>query len=447
MISQFCVLSPRGDTIISREYRYDMPRSTSETFFRAVKLGIDGSPAPPVFHFDGINYFHLKAGGLLFMATSRKNCPPALVLELMQRVAAVLKDYCGILNEDSLRKNFILAYELLDEMIDYGCAANTSTEGLKQYIFNEPIAAAEFKGPASRAKSIFSAPSRAAAQATNKSVVATEKDKVQRDEVFVDIVERISVTFNSNGNIQKSEIDGSIMMKSFLKQNPDIKVALNESLSIGEKEQSSYMADYSNAGAGALLDDCNFHSAVRLDDFDVDRTLSLTPPDGEFAVMNYRSTAEFKPPFKVVAQIEEVAGYMLDVLVKVRADFPAANSAANVTITLPLPKTTVKASCQLGSTVSQTAEYKESARQAVWTLKKFPGGTEHQMRCRLTLPEEWMPSIKREIGPINMSFTIPMYNLSKLQVRYLQILNRNKSYNPYRWVRYVTQSNSYVCRI
>lgn len=68
---------------------------------------------------------------------------------------------------------------------------------------------------------------------------------------------------------------GTAQMKSFLKQNPDIKVALNESLSIGEKEQSSYMADYSNAGAGALLDDCNFHSAVRLDDFDVDRTLSL----------------------------------------------------------------------------------------------------------------------------------------------------------------------------
>ena len=27
-----------------------------------------------------------------------------------------------MLTEDSLRKNFILVYELLDEMIDYGCA-------------------------------------------------------------------------------------------------------------------------------------------------------------------------------------------------------------------------------------------------------------------------------------------------------------------------------------
>ena len=40
-----------------------------------------------------------------------------------------------------------------------------------------------------------------------------------------------------------------------------------------------------------------------------------------------------------------------------------------------------------------------------------------------------------------------MYNVSNLAVRYLRIAEQGKAYNPYRWVRYVTQSNSYVCRI
>ena len=88
-----------------------------------------------------------QAAGLLFVATSRDNLPPALVLELLQRISRVIKvraalpaaaptsaaaelsraarpraqDYCGVLSEDSLRKNFILVYELLDEMVDYGC--------------------------------------------------------------------------------------------------------------------------------------------------------------------------------------------------------------------------------------------------------------------------------------------------------------------------------------
>lgn len=66
---------------------------------------------------DGVNYFHVKVVGLLFVATTRANVSPSLVLELLQRIARVTKDYLGILNEDSIRKNFVLVYELLDEVI------------------------------------------------------------------------------------------------------------------------------------------------------------------------------------------------------------------------------------------------------------------------------------------------------------------------------------------
>lgn len=34
-----------------------------------------------------------------------------------------------------------------------------------------------------------------------------------------------------------------------------------------------------------------------------------------------------------------------------------------------------------------------------------------------------------------------------MQVRYLQIAKKSKTYQPYRWVRYVTQANSYVARL
>jgi AP-4 complex subunit mu-1 len=41
--------------------------------------------------------------------------------------------------QESIRKNFILVYELLDEMMDYGYAQGTSTENLKNFVYNEPI--------------------------------------------------------------------------------------------------------------------------------------------------------------------------------------------------------------------------------------------------------------------------------------------------------------------
>ena len=33
------------------------------------------------------------------------------------RIAGVCKDYCGLLNEESIRLNFVLIYELLDEVL------------------------------------------------------------------------------------------------------------------------------------------------------------------------------------------------------------------------------------------------------------------------------------------------------------------------------------------
>jgi hypothetical protein len=50
-----------------------------------------------------------------------------------------LQDYCGVLTEESLRKNFVLVYELLDEMVDYGYGQSTSTEALKASVFNDPV--------------------------------------------------------------------------------------------------------------------------------------------------------------------------------------------------------------------------------------------------------------------------------------------------------------------
>ena len=37
-----------------------------------------------------------------------------------------------------MRKNFVLLYELLDEVIDYGYPQNSSSEALKEFVLNEP---------------------------------------------------------------------------------------------------------------------------------------------------------------------------------------------------------------------------------------------------------------------------------------------------------------------
>ncbi|TYH65199.1 hypothetical protein ES332_D06G039100v1 [Gossypium tomentosum] len=451
MISQFFVLSQRGDNIVFRDYRGEVAKGSAEIFFRKVKFWKeDGQEeAPPVFNVDGVSYFHVKVVGLLFVATTRVNVSPSLVLELLQRIARVIKDYLGVLSEDSLRKSFVLVYELLDEVIDFGYMQTTSSEVLKSYIFNEPIVvdAARLQ-PLGPAAIFMQGTKRMPGTAITKSVVANEPGGRKREEIFVDIIEKISVTFSSSGYILTSEIDGTIQMKSYLTGNPEIRLALNEDLSIGRGGESAN--DYrSSYGSGAvILDDCNFHESVRLDSFDMDRTLALVPPDGEFPVMNYRMTQEFKPPFHINCLIEEAGHLKAEVILKVRAEFPSNITANTVVLEMPLPKYTTRASFELEPGVTgQRTDFKGANKKLEWDLEKFVGGVEHTLRAKLTFSQELHANIIKEAGPVSMTFTIPMYNVSRLQVKYLQIAKKSSSYNPYRWMRYVTQANSYVARI
>jgi len=60
MISQLFILAPRGDTVVKKEFRFDVPKNTPEVFFRATRFWRDGEKAPAVFHERGVNYLHVK---------------------------------------------------------------------------------------------------------------------------------------------------------------------------------------------------------------------------------------------------------------------------------------------------------------------------------------------------------------------------------------------------
>ena len=54
------------------------------------------------------------------VATSRFNIIPSLIIDYLNKIVNVIKDFCGEINEDTIRKNFVLIYEIIDEMIDFG---------------------------------------------------------------------------------------------------------------------------------------------------------------------------------------------------------------------------------------------------------------------------------------------------------------------------------------
>ena len=149
-----------------------------------------------------MNYFFSKKFGIYFVATTKHNTSPSMVHDIIYRMMKVFRDYCGILNEESIRKNFVLIYEIIDEIIDYGHAQLVTTEHIRQFIVNEPIIVQETKIDKKDKKKSwkpkFFKSSTVASTAIQKPIskidTSSKSKKKQKNEIFVDIFEKLTVS-------------------------------------------------------------------------------------------------------------------------------------------------------------------------------------------------------------------------------------------------------------
>lgn len=52
--------------------------------------------------------------------------------------------------------------------------------------------------------------------------------KYNKNEVFLDVVEKLNILVSAQGNVLRSEILGAVKMKSFLSGMPELKLGLND---------------------------------------------------------------------------------------------------------------------------------------------------------------------------------------------------------------------------
>jgi len=71
------------------------------------------------------------------VAVSKRNPNLTLIFAFLHKVVDILIEYFNQLEEESIRDNFVLIYELLDEIIDHGYPQTTETKVLKEYIKTE----------------------------------------------------------------------------------------------------------------------------------------------------------------------------------------------------------------------------------------------------------------------------------------------------------------------
>ncbi|KAH9244281.1 hypothetical protein BASA81_018328 [Batrachochytrium salamandrivorans] len=124
MLSALSVFNTKGDVLISRIYRPDVRRSSSDLFRIHVISSTD--VRSPLLTIANMTFFHIKHENLFIVAvTKTPNVNACLVYEFLYRIVRLGKSYFGAMNESSVKSNFTLKYAIL------GFPQNTEEETLK----------------------------------------------------------------------------------------------------------------------------------------------------------------------------------------------------------------------------------------------------------------------------------------------------------------------------
>lgn len=337
----------------------------------------------------------------------------------------------------SLKNNFVLFYELLDEVLDYGYPQNCSIDVLKMYITQEGDKSAAADKAQSQAVTI---------QATGAISWRKEGIKYRKNELFIDVIENCNLMVSNKGTILRNDVSGVIQVKCYLSGTPECKFGLNDKLMLDNEAKAKKPGAAAPAakkpGSGIEIDDVSFHQCVKLGKFDMDRTISFVPPDGEFQLMSYRITENVNLPFRVLPVVKELGRTRLEVNVKIKAMFTFKLFATNVVIKIPLPKNTAQANV---SAASGKCKYEPAQGGIIWKIRRFPGDTEYFMSGEVEMMST-MGDKQWSRPPIVMDFQVPMFAASGLHVRFLKVFEKS-NYQTIKWVRYITKAGSYQHRI
>ena len=94
----------------------------------------DDNNSCPLIKTEECTFAYIKHNNLYMVATTRKNSNIAMLFTLLHRICQVMQEYFKEVEEESIRDNFVICYELMDELIDFGYPQTTDAKILQEYI-------------------------------------------------------------------------------------------------------------------------------------------------------------------------------------------------------------------------------------------------------------------------------------------------------------------------
>ena len=106
--------------------------SAIEKFMPVVMEREDDGQLAPIVQTDEATFCFVKVSNLYVVSSTNINCNITLVFAFLHKLVQVATEYFKELEEESIRDNFVLIYELLDELLDFGYPQTTDSKILQE---------------------------------------------------------------------------------------------------------------------------------------------------------------------------------------------------------------------------------------------------------------------------------------------------------------------------
>jgi len=422
MISAIVLLDSSGEIITMKTYRKEFDPIALDNYRLSVISPRD--IVSPITWVDGTSFLHHFRNDIFYIAMTKQNANADVIFELITRLPDILSKVFGI-NEmvaKEARNRIPDIVELLDEMIDSGYPQNTDPEALRLLTGHSQSV-------------VVSSSEQVTVMATGAIPWRASNIQYKSDEIYVDVVEKLSVLISSDNVILSNCVNGTTTMKALLSGMPDCTICFNDKISVISDRNNP-----SRVSGGIEVDDIVFHQCVRLNKFLSSREISFIPPDGEFELMRYRKTENVGLPFNITPYVRDLGGNKLEIVVSLESTYDAKLVSSHVELTIPLPQNTADVSI---NTIDRfKAKYDDEKNAVVWKLQNFSGKCTSevtiQVQC-LSASSKSSPATKLT-EPISADFSIPKFSVSGLA---LHTIRTNLPKPVDLFIRYATRAGNY----
>lgn len=417
MIHSLFVINRSGDVFMEKHWKSVISRSVCDYFFDAQNKSSSPDDIPPVISTPHHYLISIYRCNIFFVAVCMSEVPPLFVVEFLHRVVDILEDYFNDCSEAIIKDNYVLVYELLDEMLDNGFPLATESNILKELIKPPNILRTVVNTVTGKSNMSETLPT---GQLSN---VPWRRSGVKytNNEAYFDVIEEVDAIIDKSGTTVSAEIHGYIDCVVKLSGMPDLTM--------------SFMNP-------RMFDDTSFHPCVRFKRWDAEKILSFIPPDGNFRLMSYLigSQSIVAIPVYVRHQLNfsPNGNGKLDISVGPRQTM--GRNVENVKLEIPMPKTVLN--CTLTASQGKYA-FDPVSHILSWDIGKIDSQKLPNIKGSISL-QNGAP-IPDSNPTMKVSFNINQMAVSGLKVSRLDLYG--EKYKPFKGVKYITKAGRFQVRM